>query len=70
MIPYKTTINHINRIHPLFTIAIEHGHRNSGFTELENGDFSSFFVCLPEGKSTINHENHNLIHKSATQSHV
>ena len=33
-------------------IAIEHGHRNSGFTHWKWWIFPLFFVCLPEG--TVN----------------
>ena len=32
---------------------LENCHWNSGFTQLENGDFPLFFVCLPEGIHNI-----------------
>jgi len=38
-------------------IAIEHGHRNSGFTHEKNGDFPVRYVSLPEGI----HENRDYI---------
>ena len=30
-------------------IAIENGHGNSEFSQIQHGDFPQFFVCLPEG---------------------